>query len=61
MVRSMAASSRRDMELEEPRILHLDPKAARKRLSHWAWLDHIYKTPKLASIMTHFFQQGHTS
>lgn len=46
-----------DMVLEEPRFLHLDPKASKKRVSlpHWAELE--LKAPKLA----YFVQQGHTS
>lgn len=42
-----------DMVLEEPRCLHLNPKASKKRVSllHWAELEH--KTLKLAYTVTH--------
>ena len=43
-----------DMKLEEPRVLHLDLKAARRRLFllYWAELEH--RTSKPIPIVTHF-------
>ena len=50
-----------DVVLEEPRVLHLDLKAARRGLSfHTGWSLSI-ETSKPAYTVTHFFQQGHTS
>ena len=46
------------MVLEELRVLHLDPKAARK-LS-LARLEHIYETSKPTPSVTHPLHQGHT-
>jgi hypothetical protein len=45
--------------LEEPRILHLDPKAARKGLDFHTGQSFSTETSK--STVTHFLQQGHTS
>jgi hypothetical protein len=58
------------MELEkELRVLHLDPKAAKRRLCsagsqeeplilHWAEVEH-FETSNPTPIVTHFLQQGH--
>ena len=49
-----------DMGLKEPKVLLLDLKVARRRLSlpHWAELEH--RTSKPTLTVTHFLQ-GHTS
>jgi hypothetical protein len=45
---------------KELRVLHLDPKATRRRLfPHWAELGH-KETSKPAYTMACFLQQGHT-
>jgi hypothetical protein len=57
-----------DMVLEEPRVLHLDPKASRRRLSSTDSQDEglfctggslITRNLK-AYTVTHFLRQGHT-
>jgi hypothetical protein len=49
-----------DMVLQEPRVLHLDLKAARRRqaLLHLAELEQ-EEPSKPSYTVTHFFQQGH--
>jgi hypothetical protein len=44
-----------DMVLEEPRVLPLDPKAARRRVdvSHWAY-SKLLRSQSPTSIVTHF-------
>ena len=50
-----------DMVLEEPRVIHLNPKAARRldvSTLGGAWA---LETSKPTYTVTHFLQEGHTS
>jgi hypothetical protein len=64
------AMRRQTWLLEQPRVLHLDPKAARRTLSplgrkrggslsQWAELEHRISKP--TPTVMYFLQQGHTS
>jgi hypothetical protein len=50
-----------DMVLEELRVLHLDAKAARRRLRATLGIARGYETLKPTYTVTYFLQQGHTS
>jgi hypothetical protein len=46
---------------KELRVLHLDLKAARRKISFHSGHSLSMKTPKPASTVVYFLQQGHTS
>jgi hypothetical protein len=54
-------SMQADMVLEELRVLHLDAKAARRRLRATLGIARGYETLKPTYTVTYFLQQGHTS
>jgi hypothetical protein len=71
MVGSMTVCMQADMGLEQPKTLHLDPKATRRRLSSTGyrqpcggslplWVDLKHRTSKVNLIVIYFLQQVHT-
>jgi hypothetical protein len=49
-----------DMVLEELRVLYLDRKPARNKLSLLHWVELEYRTSRPIPTVTHILQQGHT-